>query len=241
MPLVLTNTAPFAQGGNRLCFVHPNNPNRVIKVRRPDLPLEQKRARKGFPKRYLPLSNFDDNAEENRVMQTLDRLFGPKLYALVSKSFGFIETDMGAGLMSELIRDDSSKISHTLKQYIWENGVDRQCQAALNQFANSWLKLAVPSRDLLLHNIVVQKNADAQIERLVVIDGIGSPNIIPSHWLPYSMRKKKAQKKLDNLAERIQVLLNQRGEDKFPGYHGLLIHEGEAIDSLKSSPNGTQQ
>ena len=28
----LDNIKPFAKGGNRICFIHPQNPNRCLKV-----------------------------------------------------------------------------------------------------------------------------------------------------------------------------------------------------------------
>ena len=59
MTLVLTDHNPFAQGGNRLCFVHPEDSLRCIKVRRPDFTLEDRRREKGFPKNLKPLSSFE--------------------------------------------------------------------------------------------------------------------------------------------------------------------------------------
>jgi hypothetical protein len=34
----------------------------------------------------------------------------------------------------------------------------------------------------------------------------------------------KVKRKVDNLYQRIETLLGQRGEEDFPGYHGLLLH-----------------
>jgi len=225
-PLTLTDIEPFARGGNRLCFVHPDYADRCIKVRRPDFSLADRRRRKGFPKNLKPLSSFDDNLEESRVMTELDQQFGEALYPMVSRCFGFEDTDMGKGLTSELIRDADGPISHTLKQYIWDNGYTDDCRRAVTAFGQNWLELGVPSRDLLLHNIVAQRAADGHIQRLVVIDGLGNPNIVPMRFLPLSWRRKKARRKLDNLEERIATLLQQRGGETFPGFHGQLYHDG---------------
>lgn len=227
MSLLLKSIEPFAQGGNRLCFVHPHDQNRCIKVRRPDFTLEDLRRRKGFPKNLKPLASFDDNAEEYRVMRQLYNRFGNALYEHVSNCFGFEDTDMGKGLVSDLIRDDSQKVSHTLKQYIWDNGYTEDCKRSVNQFCRYWESLAVPSRDLLLHNIVAQINAEGNIVRLVVIDGLGSSSMLPSWMLPASFFKKKAKRKTENLRHRIELLLKEREKGGgFPGYHGLLMHDG---------------
>ncbi|MEZ5511711.1 MAG: YrbL family protein [Gammaproteobacteria bacterium] len=55
MTVILSTEAPFARGGNRLCFVHPDFPDRVIKVQRPDFPLESADSARGFPKPAPPV------------------------------------------------------------------------------------------------------------------------------------------------------------------------------------------
>lgn len=228
MTLRLSNQKPFAQGGNRLCFVHPEHPDRCIKVRRPDFSLADRRRKKGFPKNLKPLSSFDDNREEFRIMSRFEQYYGDRIFHHVSRCYGFTDTDLGAGLVSELIRDANGAISETLKKYLWDHGLTDDCQAAITTLCEFWQREAVPSRDLLLHNIVVQKGPEGQILRLVVIDGLGSAGLIPFRWLPGSVQHRKAGRKVSNLHERIRDLLNQRGQGEFPGYHGLLLHDGRA-------------
>ncbi|MFC3153095.1 YrbL family protein [Litoribrevibacter euphylliae] len=226
MTLKVSEIQPFARGGNRLCFVHPEDTGRCIKVRRPDFTLEDLRRKKGFPKNLKPLSSFDDNAEEYKVMTALHKRLGEPLYQLVSRCFGFEETDMGKGLVSELIRDEAGSVSHTLKQVIWDEGYTEECQRAVGEFIAGWNALGVPSRDLLVHNIVVQRCLDGSIQRLVVIDGLGSSSILPDFLFPQSYFIKKAHRKTENLRERINILLAARAKGEFPGTHGLLMHEG---------------
>lgn len=233
MSLRISHLKPFAQGGNRLCFIHPDDPQKCIKVRRPDFTLVDLRRKKGFPKNLRPLSSFDDNLEEYRVMTRLFQRYGQKLHQHISQCFGFVETDMGKGLVSELIRDEDQRISHSLKQYLWDNGFTADCRQAVTEFEHYWQVESVPSRDLLLHNIVVQMQSENLIKRLVVIDGLGSPNVVPDWVLPYSVKTKRAHRKIKNLHQRIDDLLALRGQDQFPGYHGRLLHDG--IDDL--SPN----
>ncbi|MFE8072888.1 YrbL family protein [Marinobacteraceae bacterium S3BR75-40.1] len=225
MTLQLAQLEPFARGGNRLCFVHPDDAGRCVKVRRPDFTLEDRRRKKGFPKNLKPLSSFDDNLEESRVMTGLEKRYGERIFRHVSRCYGFVDTDFGKGLVSELIRDGNGAISQTLKKYLWDHGLTEECQAAVQALGDFWQSQAVPSRDLLLHNIVVQRNNDGTIERLVVIDGLGSSGLIPAGWLPHSLQQRKSARKVANLHERIDILLGQRGQDTFPGFHGLLLHD----------------
>ncbi|WP_020679339.1 YrbL family protein [Marinobacterium rhizophilum] len=221
MTLALTNERPFAQGGNRLCFVHPDDHNRCIKVRRPDFTLEDLRRKKGFPKNLLPLSRFDDNREEFEVISALARHPGEVAFEHVSRCFGFEQTDLGAGLVLELVRDADGEISQTLKAHLWFEGYTADCRAAVERFCARWRDLQIPSRDLLLHNILVQKDSSGQISRLVVIDGLGSPNIIPFRCLPASLRQAKVERKLANMQERIEQTLAKKARGENPGNHGM--------------------
>ena len=231
MTLNLSELKPFARGGNRLCFVHPDDTERCIKVRRPDFTLEDLRRKKGFPKNLKPLSSFDDNAEENRVMSSLLKRLGEPMHQFISRCYGFEDTDMGKGLVSELIRDESGSVSHTLKQYIWDHGYTYECQRAVNAFIEGWNDLGIPSRDLLVHNIVVQKRLDDTIIRLVVIDGLGSSSLFPDFMFPKSHFIKKARRKTENLRVRIENLLQARAKGEFPGTHGLLMHDGVSSEN----------
>ncbi|GAA5524472.1 uncharacterized protein YrbL [Microbulbifer aestuariivivens] len=226
MIIRLSGQQPFAQGGNRLCYVHPADADRCIKVRRPDFTLADRRRKKGFPKSLKPLSSFDDNREEARVMESLEKRYGDRVFQHVSRCFGFVDTDMGVGLVSEMIRDANGKISQTLKKVIWDEGFTAECRQAVEALTQFWLDNLVPSRQLLLHNIVVQRDSRGAIERLVVIDGLGSAGLLPSPLLPSFIQRRKIKKKIGVMHGRIKVLLGQRDQARFPGYHGLLMHDG---------------
>lgn len=231
MSLVLKPLKPFAQGGNRLCYVHPDFADRCIKVRRPDFTLEDRRRKKGFPKNLKPLSSFDDNLEEFRVMQQFQQDYDEGLFDHISRCYGFEDSDMGKGLTSELIRDSDGRISITLKQYLWDFGYPSALQMAVADLCRHWRHYRVPSRDLLVHNVVVQREWQGEqeiIRRLVVIDGLGSADIIPLAWQPERWRKNKTERKLINFHQRIEDMLATRGGETFPGYHGLLFHDGLA-------------
>lgn len=235
--LLLQGLSPFARGGNRLCYVHPQHPDRCIKVRRPDFSLEERRRKKGFPKNLRPLSSFDDSLEEFNVMRVMDKMFGAPLYQHVSRCYGFEDTDMGKGLVSDLIYDDSQSISQTLKKIIWDEGMTRDLMLAVQVFAGFWINHGIPSRDLLLHNIAVQRANNGLIKRLVVIDGLGSASILPMQWQPKFMRVAAAKRKIVNMHERMQTLQGQRGTDNFPGFHGLLLHDGKETSTERVGPS----
>ncbi|MBV0933260.1 YrbL family protein [Marinobacterium weihaiense] len=221
MSVILADEQAFAQGGHRLCFVHPRHADRCIKVRRPDFTLEDLRRKKGFPKSLLPLHCFDDNREEHEVITDLATRHGEPVFDLISRCYGFETTDLGPGLVLELVRDADGRISQTLKAQIWHQGYGPDCQAAVERFIAAWRNLQIPSRDLLLHNLLVQKDSAGQVQRIVVIDGLGSPNLIPFHRLPPSLRSAKVERKLTNLQQRIEQILAKKARGDQPGYHGM--------------------
>lgn len=224
MTLVLTGHKPFAQGGNRLCFVHPEAPDRCIKVRRPDFSLEDLRRSKGFPKNLRPLKSFDDNLEEWHVINTIAGRVGARAFEHIYRCFGFVETDLGPGLECELIRDASGLISLSLKQYLWENGCPESCQRALADLKAFWLRYRIPSRRLLTHNIVAQQSSGGEVQRLVVIDGLGGANLLPWHWHPGPLQERRIRTRLRYLDEKIQEALDKRAHNIAPSSVGMLKH-----------------
>ena len=235
MTLQLKKLKPFAQGGNRLCFVHPLNPDHCIKVRRPDFTLADCRRKKGFPKNLRPLSSFDDNREEYKTIQHLHQRIGSSIFDHIYRCFGFVDTDLGLGLETELIRDANGLISLSLKQFLWEFGYTDQCHLAIERLTTFWRSHRVPSRDLLTHNIVVSLDSQKSISRLIVIDGLGSPTVIPFRWLPRKFQIDRVEARIQRLETRITEFMNNCDRGKQPSQIGMLIHRDDSMlkaDSL---------
>lgn len=173
----------FAGGDSRLCFVDPLDPGWCIKILRPDRPPAAKRREQPWWKRLKSLECFDENLQEIRVYQRMERSIGQAAYRLVPRIQGLVPTNLGPGLRSELIRDDDQRISLTLQAYLAHNGQNRALQATLAAFARDWQALGMPSRRLLLQNIVVQQRARSPV-RIVVVDSLGWADLIPAgYWI----------------------------------------------------------
>lgn len=219
--------AAFARGGNRLVFVHPLHSDRCIKVQRPDRSPGQKRAARRFPRNLRPLRHFDDNWQEQRVYRRLQRHLDPAYRQLVPRLYGVVETDLGPGLCSELIRDDDGAISRPLKQYLWLHGETAALGRVLADFRQRWRRLGVASRALLLHNLVVQCRQGIP-ERLVVIDGLGWPQGLVLAWWCRPLARQRAGKRLLRLDRAIRQLLDRRDQGQPYGEHGWLTENQRA-------------
>lgn len=217
--LTLSAVKPLAEGGNRLVFVHPQRSDRCIKVAHPNVSLADKRARKGLKGRLKPARRFDDNAEEWRVMQGLQARIA-NLGEHVPRCHGFEDTDLGPGLVSDLIRSDDDTVALPLKMVLWEAGYEPPLQQAVDTLGRFWINNAVPSRKLILHNVIVQQRNDGP--RLWVIDGIGSADFWPFARWSKQLARAKAARKIDDLRTRIEGLLAIRARGGDPGRHGFM-------------------
>ncbi|MBB5322237.1 YrbL family protein [Marinobacter oulmenensis] len=236
MTLMLSDQKPFAKGGHRLCFVHPEDKQRCIKVRRPDFTLVDLRRSKGFPKNLRPLSSFDDNLEEYRVITDIAQTVGAEASRHIYRCYGFVDTDLGRGLECELIRDGSGLISLSLKQYLWEHGYTDDCRQAVDELTAFWTRHQIPSRKLLTHNIMVQQADNGEILRLVVIDGLGSPNLLPWGWLPASLRKKRVRERIQHLQQKIEEAVDKRARGIAPSQVGFQHHRDDRNTPDPSRP-----
>ncbi|WP_317929970.1 YrbL family protein [Halioxenophilus sp. WMMB6] len=228
----------FTQGGNRLCFSDPRDAGRCIKVLRPDRLPAIKRAKYRFPRNLKPLHYFDDNWQELRIYQQIERLVGEAAFQLIPRCFGMVDTNHGPGLVSEMITDSDGRVSLSLKQCVWQQGREPKLMAAVHAFIKRWGELGMPSRNLLLHNIVVQQQTDDRL-RLVVIDGLGWPDLLPlANWLP-SLARAKAQRKAERLLAAIDNLINNQKTGKSWGYHGWLEDDQRQLSkaSARQSEN----
>lgn len=220
----------FSRGGNRYCFIEAMDDQtfRCIKLIRPDRTPEIRRNKQNVLKRLKPLNSFNENYQEQKVYQLIDKHIGEAAYQLIPRCYGLINTDLGIGLSFELITDYDQKISQSLKQYIWENNISAPLEIAINTFKQQWQQLGMPSRNLLLHNMVVQKITENNY-RIVVIDGLGWPTtMFYAYFLPRIARK-KSLRKVSKLDDSIKKLIEKRDNGGEWGYHGWLEEKQRII------------
>jgi len=219
----------FSSGGNRLCFVDPNNDSRCIKIARPERTPEMKRAAKSFPGNMRSLAYFDENISDMSVYERIQQTVGDGAYALIPQCYGRVETNLGLGLSFELIKDSDKKISMTLKQYVWQYGLTSELSEILERFMLHWHEMGMPSRNLLLHNIVVQQEDEA-IQRLVVIDGLGWPDVVPFAYYFKAIARYKAKRKTMRLPLAIDQLLVKKASGGDWGLRGWMDSEQRNIN-----------
>ena len=203
----LDGLTPFAEGGNRKCFIHPDNPDRCLKVIHSGL-LQKIRNNKPWYKRFRSLESFDDNLrEEEAYKQRALRSNDPKIWKHLAKWHGKTETSLGIASETELIKNDN-QIAETLESYLFTNGLTDEIKDSIKNF-HHWLKdNLVLTKNLIPHNLVLKKeNNELDIK---IIDGLGSQAFIPFPSYSNFFAKRYVERRIELMWSRINWDLSGR-------------------------------
>ena len=172
----LSGSTPFAEGGNRKCFIHPAQSDRCLKVIHPGL-LEKIIKNKPWYKKFRSKDSFDDNLREQEAYkQKALTVNNPEVWKHLAKWHGMVETSLGMASETELIKNNG-KIAETLENYLFANGLTDEIKLAINQF-HKWLREnLILTKNLIPHNLVIKKENGEII--IKIIDGLGSQAFIP--------------------------------------------------------------
>jgi hypothetical protein len=193
-PLRLADLKPFGVGGRRRCFVHPDRPDRCVKVARRD-GSTMLQAKPGLATWLRFGRVYDNNADELKELSKLQRKLGEdRMMRHFPRLHGMAPTDLGPGLVTDLVRDADGRISQTLRELLVEGRDLREFRAAYDSFGRFLIEHGIVTRDLLDHNLVVRQGADGA-RTFFLIDGFGdSAWFSPGRVLPaYTRRRIEAK------------------------------------------------
>jgi hypothetical protein len=191
--LALKGLEPFGIGGRRWCFVHPLDPKKCVKVLRTD----HGRTVRLKKKRIMPASwrrEYDNNLHEMRVLEELQQRIGPAMAGHLPRCYGMSATDLGPGLVLDLIRDHDGGISRSIRELITIGCDVASLKDSFDEFGRFLSNHLILTRNLLDHNLVVQMRAEGP-GPMFLIDGLGDPAWLPlSRWIPALGRAKVARR-----------------------------------------------
>lgn len=204
--LALASHKPIASGNNRDVFAHPENPEWVIKTSKarawasnPDLPW-----RKRLFRRYRYYNTFLRECQEHIV----GRLDGQPAPTFLHTVIGFVDTDLGLGLVTRAERDRSGAYAKTLLQLIKDGEYDAEAQAAFKRFIADFLASDVIITDLGMKNILYAYGNDLGFH-FVAIDGFGEKNILPFNSLFRFCNQRSKQKRIKRLGLAVQAAVER--------------------------------
>ncbi len=201
--------SPFARGGHRAIYYHPDDSKKCIKVLMAASTPEQKKSKAPWWKKVRPLESFDDNREEYHALMHISKWAPDIVGKHIPQCYGFVTTNKGQGLVTDLYRDFDNHISLNLITFLQHHGNDFGIQKAIESFQQQIYKHQILSRALLLHNIVVHRTSKEHC-CLYLIDGIGNPEFIPISTYFFITRKLKIKRKINKMNKQVGMVL--RGE-----------------------------
>lgn len=197
----LASQQPFAQGGNRLCFIHPEKPNRCLKVLLPNRAAELK-AKAPWYKRWRSSESFDDNARELQGYGQRALLHAKEdVWQHLARCYGEVKTNLGLAVETDLILLNGG-IAPTLDAYLREKGLTVEIKKAIKDLESWLLKYQVLTKNILPHNLVI-KESNGQ-KKLVIIDGLGSSAYIPLPSISRFFADKYIRRRIAKMHVRIQ-------------------------------------
>ena len=150
----LDNKDYFTEGGEKFVYFHPFDCNKCIKI----------------PKEKRMMERIKDE------YRTLNRYPNFKYY---TKMYGFVDTNLGKGMVYELIKNinEHHKVSLTLRQFIIKYGVTDNLIRKTIELANILINEEIFVNDVATHNIIVQSD-EYKTLNLFICDGLHSRTII---------------------------------------------------------------
>jgi len=207
--VTLAGREPFARGGKRSCYLHPTDPGLCIKLPLLEqLPMDLYRAAPWHERFRKSANHFDENYREWMAAEWMKRHRDESIWSHVPRYRGWVETDLGRGLLTEVCRDNDGLISRSLLDYLWTHGHTDAVKQAIEEFGEFWVKEAVPAHNFILNNLVCQQRQDGQL-RIWVVDGLGSRAWIPLCRWCKSVARRDARNRIEFLHNRIEQVLKR--------------------------------
>lgn len=188
--LLLENAVIIGEGMERTCYLHPEDPEKVVKI----------------PKNG-PGGN-KQNQCEFKTYKYLTKHHGH--LDCISRCYGFCQTDLGPGLVCQCIRDYNGEISKTLLEILINpsDGSVHDLEGIVAAFCNHLVEHNIQLFDLNPKNIVLRLNRSGNYQA-VSIDLKGryaNKEFIPfSTYIPFLSRK-KLRRRTERLLGRLDFI-----------------------------------
>lgn len=237
--IVLGPAQPFGVGGRRLCYEHPTDRTKCVKVLRQD---DRRTVRMAKSSGWIPAALrrvYDNNADEMQTLEYEFQRIGPTAKLHLPESFGMHLTDQGPGLVLDLVRDADGRISRSLRELLSTGYEPQLFRPAYDELSDFLRTHRVITRTLLDHNIAAQHRADGTW-RLVIIDGLGDPALLPlARWIP-ALGRSKIERRIAEAWPRFEKFYRSGGVtadliQSSSWGQGFLNHRGDSAPAPAST------
>ena len=205
--LQLSAHQPFASGEERDVYLHPEDDGKCIKISNvtppEDFKPENLRDWLFWVTRGRNTGYFDINYTDDLFCQQLSQRTDPEVFKHIPKCYGLIDTDLGKGLVCELIQNEDGTPCITMKQYIQKHGAisDGKVIRAIDGFLSWLVEKNIFLREMGGTNTFFQYSKNGEV-KLYHIDAVGCLDLIPlaNYWDWFSRLRIKI--KINHLRRR---------------------------------------
>ena len=203
----LEGVRPFAEGGNRVCYIHPDNKNLCLKISKQEV-IKKIRSNAPWYKKLRSEKSFDDNFREERAYQQRAVKENPqKIWRHLARWHEFVETSKGLASCTELITNND-KIALNLEEYLFSKGRNSEINIALKEFEMFLKETKLLTKNIIPHNLAVKEN-DSGLT-LKIIDGLGCMSFIPLPEISDAFAKRYIKRRIELMYSRIEWDLSGR-------------------------------
>ena len=156
MKLYLTEKDFLGKGTAKKVYYHPEDKNLCIKI-------------------LLDSSQDIDTRDELWYRRACKKRVEQS--SLLTKYFGTIETNLGTGLVFELVRDYDGKVSETLESLVSREKDISKIYELLQKFKKTFFEELIITKELYPCNLLVQRISE-QESRIRIIDDIGMHHVL---------------------------------------------------------------
>ena len=203
----LEEVKPFAEGGNRVCYIHPDNKSLCLKISKPEV-VKKMRSNAPWYKKLRSEKSFDDNyREESAYHQRAIKENPQKIWRHLAKWYEFVETSKGLASCTELITNND-KVALNLEEYLFSKGRTSEIDKALKEFEIFLKETKLLTKNIIPHNLAVKEN-DSELT-LKIIDGLGCMSFIPLPEISNTFADRYIKRRIELMYSRIEWDLSGR-------------------------------
>lgn len=192
--LELSPESEIAKGATRRCFLHPQNPNILIKIEKDE----------------KSKSNIWEAKYYGEVAEKYGEVTG------ITKLFGFVDTNLGKGLMVEAVRNADGGLSRRIADIV-ENPDKvghwslEKVYAAVQELTDRLIAMDIRQFDLNMGNIVIREDEKGNYTACIIdLKGpYDNKEHIPlSSWFSF-FAKRKMKRRSEKLLRSLQSFIEK--------------------------------
>jgi hypothetical protein len=198
--VILKDNLLVAKGGERACYINPDNSHQIIKII--------------FVQGEI---HNNQNELENTYMKYLMHKKVDMTH--IAKCYGYVDTNLGKGLVYERIMDFDGTATKSFRFYIANKLLSKQTQEQLIKELKTYLETnLILFVDTSLTNIFCQQYEKDKF-KLIIIDGLGAKRTGFKFWLYRNFElytKYKIKRQWDKFIKMYQADVKRADEGKRP-------------------------